>query len=233
MNARTLYRKRYKIMINAFVFQDALQGFLLGGSLIVAIGAQNAFILRQGITKDRVVFVASLCLLGDIFLISLGVSGAGRFIASSPLATQIATYGGALYLLWFGYNSFKAARRPQSLDVTAAEHTDTSFEKRRNTPLRQLIIMTAAVTLLNPHAYLDAVIILGGVSSGLSHNGATLFAIGAMCASAIWFMSLAFISQKLAPIFKKPATWKVLNIGIGSIMCAIALSLLLDTLQIS
>lgn len=194
-----------------------LQGFALSAGLIIAIGAQNAFVLRQGLRRLHVFPTAMICTLCDMMLIGLGVAGVGTVIAQSALLTQIATWGGALFLLYYGYRAFRSAQQPGTLDVS------TSAPER--VYLRTTIAAALAISLLNPHVYLDTVVLLGGIGARYPQGERLWFALGAMSASMVWFFALAYGATWLTPFFQRRAAWRALDIGVGCIMWAIALSL--------
>lgn len=208
-----------------FTFYPALflKGFLLGASLIIAIGPQNAFVLRRGIQKKHVLAVASVCALADIILITIGCAGLATFIASNPLFVKIATGGGALFLLFYGFFSFRSCFKKQSLDPNAVTK-DPNFKKTDT--VWGSILLAIGFSLLNPHAILDTTILLGSISSKYEFIPRISFTIGAITASITWFFSLGYGATKLAPLFQKPSSWKVLDFIIGIIMWLIALMLL-------
>lgn len=197
-----------------------VKGFFLSATLIIAIGAQNAFVLRQGLTRRHVFATALVCSLSDAFLISLGVAGAGAVFASSPLLTAIATWGGAIFLVVYGLRSFWSALRPNSLKAARGDSQPQT--------LRATILAALAFSYLNPHVYLDTVVLLGSIGANFPAVERPLFAIGAMSASFVWFFSLAYGAAWLAPLFRRPIVWQVLDVLIGLIMWAIAASLLID-----
>ncbi len=161
--------------MNAF-----FSGFGLGAGLIIAIGAQNAFVLARGVHRDRAVLAAVICTVCDMLLISLGVAGLGALVAKNTTLISITTIGGALFLSWYGWRALRSALSGGRL--TPAENDPTS--------LRLFLATALAVSLLNPHAYLDTVVLLGGVSSRFPETQRFMFAAGAMSASACWFFSL-------------------------------------------
>ncbi|GHO70284.1 amino acid transporter [Ktedonobacter sp. SOSP1-52] len=199
-----------------------LQGFGLGMSLIVAIGAQNAFVLRQGLKKQHVFLVAALCSLCDAVLILLGVGGLGAVINALPVLTLVATWGGALFLLIYGLRSFRAAFQSDKLNAheVAGEPTRT----------REVMLAVLAFSLLNPHVYLDTVVLIGSVGAHYPSGERLLFALGAMLASLTWFFALAYGARWLAPLFCSPLAWRVLDCLIGCIMWFIAASLIWSVL---
>jgi L-lysine exporter family protein LysE/ArgO len=197
-----------------------LQGFALGASLIIAIGAQNAFVLRQGLRRVHVFPTASICTLCDMALIALGVAGLGAVIAHSPLLIGLATWGGAAFLLYYGYRAFRAALRPGAMELAASIPQPTY--------LRATILATLAISLLNPHVYLDTVILLGSIGARYPQEQRMWFATGAMFASLVWFFGLAYGATWLAPLFQRPAAWRVLDAAVGCIMWVIAASLVVS-----
>lgn len=196
----------------------AASGFGLGASLIIAIGAQNAFVLRQGVKKQHVFVVALICALVDATLISLGAGGFGAIVSSHPTITSLAAWGGVAFLTVYGGRSFLAALHPGVLDSRSA-----SAEK--STSLKAAILATLAVSLLNPHVYLDTVVLLGSVAAQHPAGERAIFAAGAMTASFVWFFSIAYGARLLAPLFARPAAWRVLDLFVGVVMWWIAGSL--------
>ncbi len=191
-------------------------GLLLGGSLIVAIGAQNAFILRQGLLRQHVFVLCLICAASDALLITAGVAGLGTLIAQSPRLILIVTIGGALFLFAYAFIAFRRALKPEAL--RAAAHGETSLEAA--------VAACLAFTFLNPHVYLDTVLLLGSLSAGYRGASRLSFGIGAALASFVWFFGLGYGARLLQPVFARPAAWRILDIVIGLIMTAIGLSLL-------
>lgn len=200
------------------LFWVALQGFSLGGGLIVAIGAQNAFVLRQGLVKGHVLPLVLFCALSDALLIAAGSAGFGTLVSSSPVLLQGAAYGGAAFLGFYGFRAFRSAFTAQSL----------SAEGAANLPLGRALATAAAFTYLNPHVYLDTVVLLGGIAGRYAVDERVWFAGGAMTASLVWFAALGYGARLLAPLFAKPLAWRVLDTLIGVVMSALALSLLVS-----
>lgn len=198
-------------MLSAF-----LSGFLLGGSLIVAIGAQNAFILRQGLLRSHVFVLCLVCALSDAVLIAAGVVGLGTLVAASPRLLAVVTVGGALFLFAYALFALRRALRPQAL--TAARSGQGS--------LKAALAACLAFTFLNPHVYLDTVLLVGSISA--THEGAAraAFGAGAATASFVWFFGLGYGARLLQPLFARPSAWRVLDLLIAAIMAAIAISLL-------
>ncbi|MFW5735093.1 MAG: LysE/ArgO family amino acid transporter [Oceanidesulfovibrio sp.] len=200
------------------MFIPFFQGFGVSGGLIVAIGAQNAYVLSQSVRRNHHVAVAGVCILCEMLLIGTGVAGVGRAVSANPFLLTCATWGGAVFLFWYGFGSFRSALRGGSLATGA--HTDKT--------LKASILGTLAVTLLNPHAYLDTVVLLGGISGGYVGAGRYAFGAGALTASFTWFLSLAFFGKMLAPVFKRPAAWRILDTLVGLTMWGIAATLIMN-----
>lgn len=199
------------------MFAVALKGAFVSGSLIVAIGSQNAFLLKSGLKNNYVMLVATICFLGDILLISTGVLGVGVLLQQAPILTEILTLIGIAFLCWYGFLSAKSAWRGQShLDIDNSE-VSRNWVK--------VAMMTLAMTFLNPHVYLDTIVVLGGITSSLNFEEKRWFLVGALTASAIWFYGVAYIAKKLIPFFAKPKTWQVLDTVIAVIMFSIAAGL--------
>lgn len=197
-----------------------LSGFGTGAGLIIAIGAQNAFVLKQGLLRNRVFVTALFCALLDAFLIGIGVGGFGSALASNPFLLTCAKWGGALFLIYYGAKSFYAVFSSHTLDVHAPQ---------RNPSLKSTLLTLSALSLLNPHVYLDTVVLLGSISAQFQKEERIFFGVGAAFASLVWFFSLCYGARFLAPLFRKPISWKILDFLIGCVMIAIALSLLFYT----
>lgn len=191
------------------------KGALSGGSLIIAIGAQNAWVLAQGLRRQYHWMIAGLCALVDLTLICLGMLGLGALLSQSELLMSIALWGGIGFLLVYGARSLKAAFKPGALE--ASKSTITSR--------KSAILTTLAVSLLNPHVYLDTVILLGSIGNQVEVELRPWFTMGAVGASILWFFSLSLGARWLAPLFQKPIAWRVLDAGVGLIMWSIAWSL--------
>lgn len=193
----------------------AAAGFALGGSLIIPIGPQNAFVLRQGLRRRHVFAVAALCATIDATLILLGAGGFGRVIGAHPAITSLAAWAGVLFLAFYGARSFRAALHPGVLD-------SGDVEAEAGSSLGAVLMATLAVSLLNPHVYLDTVVLLGSVAAQYPADVRLFFALGAMSASAVWFFSLAYGARLLAPLFARPVAWRVLDVLVGCVMWWIA-----------
>ena len=198
------------------LIQPFLKGLATGAGLIIAIGAQNAFVLSQGIRKKYNFIIPLICSLSDAFLISAGVLGVGGFFEARPALIKWASIGGAVFLGFYGFRSFVSAFRKNSLEV----------ENSGPGSLRAAAAATLAVTLLNPHVYLDTVVLLGSISSSFPGSGRFLFGGGAISASFIWFFLLSYGGGRLSPLFKNPAAWRVLDIVIAAVMWYIAWGLI-------
>lgn len=192
------------------------QGIILGMAMILPIGPQNAFVLSQGIRRQYPVMVAALCAISDAILISLGVFGGGALLAQSPLLLQLVTWAGVAFLIWYGWGAFREALKP---------NPDTFSMDSQTLHTRYRIIATVlAVTWLNPHVYLDTVVVLG--SLGEQFGDLRLwFVIGAVTASIIWFFSLALLAAWMAPWLQKSQAQRGINLVVGSVMWAIAIQL--------
>jgi L-lysine exporter family protein LysE/ArgO len=198
----------------------AVAGFLVGGGLIIAIGAQNAFVLRQGLSRRHVFPVALFCSLSDALLILLGVGGLGALVVASPELLKIATWGGAAFLLAYGAFAFRRAVTPSAMQMANAESAS----------LPAALAACAAFTFLNPHVWLDTVVLVGSISATHGGQGRWIFGFGAAFASFCWFFSLAYGARLLAPLFARPSAWRVLDLVIGGVMWAIAATLLMRPL---
>lgn len=194
-----------------------LAGFVLCLSLILAIGAQNAFVLRIGLRGEHVLAVCVTCALSDAVLILASVSGFAEFSRRVPWAETVLLYGGAAFLLAYGARNFLAAFRSASLRPSEAAPESLS----------RVVLTCLALTWLNPHVYLDTVVLIGSISTQFE-DGKGWFAAGAMLASFVFFFSLGFGARLLKPLFALPATWRILDIAIGLIMWATAARLLLS-----
>jgi L-lysine exporter family protein LysE/ArgO len=192
-----------------------VSGFLLGLSLILAIGAQNAFVLRQGLRREHVFAVCLACALSDAILITAGVSGFGVVGVMIPWIEPVMRYGGALFLAIYGLRSFRAALLNQgALNPSQADGQS----------LTRALATCLAFTWLNPHVYLDTVVLLGSIST--QYQGFKLeFGAGAVAASFLFFFSLGYGARLLRPVFAMPGAWRVLDVLIGMTMCGLALKL--------
>ena len=193
-----------------------LFGFVTGLSLIVAIGAQNAFVLRQGIRNEHVLPVVILCAVSDLVLIVAGVAGVGALVTAHPQLMTIARYGGAAFLL--GYGLLAARRALQPAVMTPGDAGPAR--------LPAVLLTCLTLTFLNPHVYLDTVVLLGTLASQQG-DGRWRFGAGAALASLVWFFGLGFGARQLAGLFAKPVTWRILEGVIALTMIALSVSLAL------
>jgi L-lysine exporter family protein LysE/ArgO len=196
------------------VLTSALAGFAASVVLIVAIGAQNAFVLRQGLRREHVIPVVIVCAVSDLALITAGIAGLGALVAGHPTAVRVITWGGAAFLFAYALLATRRALRPSGL--TPADRAPAT--------LRGTVLTALALTYLNPHVYLDTVLLLGSIAQRHPHRW--LFGIGAAAASAVWFTALGLGARRLGPVLSRPGAWRVLDGLIAVVMAAIAVSLL-------
>ncbi|MFD6400098.1 LysE/ArgO family amino acid transporter [Nocardia sp. NPDC060249] len=196
----------------------ALSGLGFGLSLIVAIGAQNAFVLRQGVRGQHVLPVIAVCAVSDIVLIGAGVAGFGTVVESVPAVLTVARYAGAAFLV--GY-ALLAARRALGSSTLIAEAAGASVAVGAS------VLTCLALTWLNPHVYLDTVVLLGSFASTYATPDRWFLAAGAMLASVVWFVALGYGARRLGPLFARPIAWRVLDSLIAVVMLTLAVGLLL------
>ncbi len=195
-----------------------VQGLLAGLSLIVAIGAQNAFVLRQGLRAEHVGAAVGVCTAADLLLIAAGTAGLGALVAGHPAALVAARYAGAALLVALGAAALRRALRPGRLTPTADDPA----------PVRTVLVTTLGLTFLNPHVYLDTVLLLGTMAA--QHGPLRWwFAAGAAAASALWFTTLGFGAARLRPLLARPSAWRVLDVGVAAVMLTFAARLALAT----
>jgi L-lysine exporter family protein LysE/ArgO len=195
----------------------ALSGLGLGLSLIVAIGSQNAFVLRQGLRRQRVGAVVAVCVVSDVALIAAGVAGAGAVVQSRPGLLVAVRLAGAAFLAAYGVMAARRALRPRALDPR---------DGAAPASVAATVMTALALTWLNPHVYLDTVVLLGSIAQ--SHPGRQWwFATGAAAGSVLWFTALGYGAALLRPLFATPRAWRVLDAGIALVMFVLAASLLL------
>ncbi|MCV2353432.1 LysE/ArgO family amino acid transporter [Paucibacter sp. B2R-40] len=200
-------------------FNSYTQGLLLGTTLIVAIGAQNAFVLRQGLRREHVGAIVLACGLTDALLMAAGVFGLAALINAEPLLTRLISGAGAIFLTGYGLRALWRARRPGA-DLHAAQGPRLS--------LRQALLQLAGFTLLNPHVYLDTVMLVGSVGAQQPTALRLAFMMGAASASLLWFALLGYGARWLAPWFARPRAWQILDALIGLTMLALAAKLVFD-----
>jgi L-lysine exporter family protein LysE/ArgO len=192
-------------------------GFIASLTLIAAIGAQNAFVLRQGIRREHVLAVVTLCTVSDVMLVAAGIAGAGALITAHPSALSVAKFGGAAFLTGYGISAAWRAWRPSTLTPSDAGPAR----------LIEVLVTCAALTFLNPHVYLDTVVLLGTLANE-HRDQRWLFGVGAVAASAVWFFSLGLGARRLAGLFATPLTWRILDGVIAVMMIGLGLGLALS-----
>ncbi|MGA7205203.1 MAG: LysE/ArgO family amino acid transporter [Specibacter sp.] len=197
-------------------------GLATGLSLIIAIGAQNAFVLRQGIRREHVRTAVLICMVSDIVLIFAGIAGLGAILELAPWFITVARVGGACFLLTYALFAARRALNPQALTLSSSDSGSTR---------KSVIFTVLALTWLNPHVYLDTVILLGSIASAQGPDGRWLFGIGAALGSIIWFSVLGYGARYLRGFFARPVSWRILDGIIAITMFALALSLGLPLLS--
>ena len=194
-----------------------IKGFVVTISLIMAIGAQNAYVLKLGLLKQYVLLAVLMCIFFDFLLIAAGIFGLGYFIQGNQILINSIAVFGIVFLIIYAMLSFKSAFKNESLQIDGNAKTN---------PLKEVITLILVFTFLNPHTYLDTVLLIGGIGANVQNEFKIYFLLGAVSASTIWFFSLGFGARLLIPLFKKPITWKILDISIGIIMLIIAYTLI-------
>ena len=189
---------------------------MLGAAMILPLGPQNAFVMNQGIRRQYHLMIALLCAVSDLLLICAGIFGGSALLMSSPWLLALVTWGGVAFLLWYGFGALKTAMS-SNLELASAEVMKQGRWK--------IIATMLAVTWLNPHVYLDTVVLIGSISTQFEH-AKLQFALGAITASWIFFFALGFGARFLLPIFKSAKSWKILDFVIGLVMWGIATSLI-------
>lgn len=201
--------------------QEYLQGFFVAFGLISAIGAQNAFVIKCAIKKQHTFLVCAVCVGCDVVFMSIGVLGFGSWLSQSAFLSKILALCGVVFLCYYGFLSFKSALHPKArLDST---------QEQKSIPHKAILLQTLAITLLNPHMYLDTIVLLGSV--GVSMESQFDFLLGCVSASAAWFALLGFGANALSPYFTSPKAFVWLDVCVGCVMFGIAFSLLLWVLK--
>lgn len=193
------------------------KGLATSAGLIMAIGAQNAFVLSQGIRQQHQWPIAALCSFFDAVLITAGVMGIGVLISSSDVLLAVARWGGAAFLLIYGAKALLSALKPGILKT-----------QENSMSLKAALLTTVSVTLLNPHAYLDTLVLIGSVGGQYQGQEQWAFTLGAISFSFIWFFSLSYGAKRLAPLFAQPVAWRILDLAVCAMMWAIAISLIVN-----
>lgn len=193
-----------------------IQGFIISASLIIAIGAQNAFVLKLGLQRQHLLPVVLVCAFSDAIMIAAGVAGMGVLVQQSELALTIITWGGFLFLAVYGSQAFLRAFKSEEMHVANGGAIS----------LKRAILTVLAFTYLNPHVYLDTVLLIGSLSAQWQGQDRMIYGFGAMAASFVWFFSLGYGARILTPLFEKPLAWRILDFFIGLVMWTIALTLI-------
>lgn len=197
------------------MWQSYLNGLLVALGLIMAIGTQNAFVLAQGLRREHHVPVAVLCIVCDAVLVAVGVFGLANVLMQNPTLLTVARWGGVVFLSWYGLQALRRACARQSLEHSAGQGTRSR---------RAVLLSALAVTLLNPHVYLDTVLLIGSLGAQQSVPGA--YVAGAASASLLWFSALAIGAAWLAPWLARPATWRLVDLMVAVMMFSVAVQLI-------
>lgn len=204
----------HRVALYSALMIALIPGFLTGLSLIIAIGAQNAFVIRQGLMRQHVLLIVAICAISDAALIFLGTGGLGTLIQTKPSLLEFIRWFGVLYLTWFGIRSVRSAFKSQSLNP--GEGSAISKGK--------IVATCLALTFLNPHVYLDTVILLGSIANQFEEDR-WFFAVGAAVASVVWFSAIGFGARAASRSMSKPIFWKILDSVIAAVMFTIAITL--------
>lgn len=196
-----------------------LLGFGTGLSLIVAIGAQNAFVLRQGILRQHVLPVVLICGLTDALLETLGIAGIGFVVERAPIVLEVIRWGGVAFLVWYAWGAARRAMRP---GVLVADQGDAAGPGSEAASLKRTVLACLAITYLNPHVYLDTMVLMGSVGNAQGDPGRWWFAVGGGIASIIWFAVLGYGARALTRFFATPRSWQILDWIIVVVMLVIA-----------
>jgi L-lysine exporter family protein LysE/ArgO len=197
------------------MWQSYVNGLLVAAGLIMAIGTQNAFVLAQSLRREHHLPVAALCVVCDALLVAAGVFGLATVLAHNPTLLAVARWGGAVFLIWYGSQALHRAFSKQSLQ---------QGENQAVRSLRAVMLSALAVTLLNPHVYLDTVLLIGSLGAQQTEPGA--YVVGAASASLLWFFTLALGAAWLAPWLARPSTWRILDLLVAVMMFAVAFQLI-------
>ncbi|WP_374672752.1 LysE/ArgO family amino acid transporter [Acidovorax temperans] len=200
------------VMVPVFV-----AGLVLTLSLVVVIGAQNTYVLRQGLRREHVALVVVVCVALDAALMALGISGLAAFLVRNPVLLRAVACLGAAALAWYAWQALGRALQPQALQAQA--------QGQRQAP-RQVLAQVLGISLLNPHVYLDTVLLIGAMGAQQPPGAQGVFWLGATSASALWFLGLGFGARWLAPVFARPQAWRVLDLSVAVMMGWLAWGLL-------
>ena len=201
------------------LFYPFIEGLATMSGLIIAIGAQNTFVLKQGIQGNHVGLIALICASIDTTLVIAGVGGLGAMIASNEIVLMVSRWGGAIFLTCYGLRSFWMAFKNQSLKIDS---------KGQKLSLKKVVLTALAISLLNPHVYIDTCMLIGSIGAQFPAEERAFFAFGASLVSFIWFFTIGYGAKSLIPLFKNPLSWKILDIIIGVMMLSIAASLVMS-----
>ncbi|HVE07269.1 MAG TPA: LysE family transporter [Paraburkholderia sp.] len=196
-------------------------GAALCASLIVTIGAQNAFVLRQGIMRAHVGKIVLLCALSDCLLIAAGVGGAAALVGRYPRFVHTLLYVGLAYLVWFGIGALRRSLRPAHAVLETGDASAHGAPRQRALPI---VLMTLGFTWLNPHVYLDTFLLIGTAGAREPDGARAIFAAGAMAVSAVWFVAIGYGARLLAPLFRRAGAWRVLDGAIGGMVLLLAVT---------
>ncbi len=199
------------------MWQSYVNGLLVAAGLIMAIGTQNAFVLAQSLRREHHLPVAALCVVCDALLVAAGVFGLATVLAHNPTLLAVARWGGAVFLIWYGSQALRRAFSKQSLE---------QGENQTVRSLRAVMLSALAVTLLNPHVYLDTVLLIGSLGAQQTEPGA--YVVGAASASLLWFFTLALGAAWLAPWLARPSTWRILDLLVAVMMFTVAAQLIIS-----
>ncbi|WP_296058761.1 LysE/ArgO family amino acid transporter [uncultured Amphritea sp.] len=207
--------------MTSFISASFLAGLATSAGLIMAIGAQNAFVLSQGVRREYHWSIAGVCSLLDAVLITAGIAGMGVLIGQSELTLTLISWAGGAFLLWYGANALRSALRSESLNLSANNFSS----------LKSALLTTLALSLLNPHVYLDTVVLLGSIGGRYPDEERYWFGAGAALFSFVWFFSLSLGARWLAPLFRKPVSWRILDGLVCLMMWTLAVLLLSGNLS--
>ncbi len=200
-----------------------LNGFAISVGLLVAIGPQNAYLLRKGLKRRHVFVVATTCFLGDVLLIVLAGAGVGHLAQHNQLAGSLLSWGGAAFLLWYGWRNFRSASQGSAF---SDQDIDEAGKEARGKGALGAIFMALFLTLLNPHVYVDTFVILGGLAAQYGESERNIFVLGAVMGSGAWFYGIGYGATFLTPFFQNPKSWRMLDMGVGVIMWTMAIFLI-------
>lgn len=207
--------------MTSFISASFLAGLATSAGLIMAIGAQNAFVLSQGVRREYHWSIAGVCSLLDAVLITAGIAGMGVLIGQSELTLKLISWAGGAFLLWYGANALRSALRSESLNISPNNFSS----------LKSALLTTLALSLLNPHVYLDTVVLLGSIGGRYPDEERYWFGAGAALFSFVWFFSLSLGARWLAPLFRKPVSWRILDGLVCLMMWTLAVLLLSGNLS--